>query len=607
MRSNPCEGSVRAALCGTLCAAASLAVAGRVLYVAPSGTNDVAGYYSNWSGAASTISAAVSRATNTDTIYVTNATYSLASNLVVTAGIHLVSCNNGAPDPAGTILDGQGQVRCLYVNHADALVAGFTITNGTGLGSLDREGGGVRLGGASGSWTGGGTLSNCILAGNSAPNGGGVFGLGIAALVTHCRISANTATNSGGGAYCWASLIRDTTLEGNTAQSDQIDAQGGGGLYLRADSRVPADYKMSNAIAERCHAIGNRAAYQGGGIHMDIHAYDGQATNCPRLYACVISNNVQSSSAGSFAAGGGIFCMFPRSMLITGCTIASNTSWYCGGIGTRGNAHLMGVLITNCVIRDNRALSRAAETGAAGLRDFPANATMTSTLAVCNSLLEGNCSTSRFGAIMLQSRGVLIKDCTIRRNSGYRCGGVALNFQENETQWALTSTLRNCLIENNTNSENYYAAGLLAFSNVLIESCTVVSNSGLGAYGYGGAYFPRQGASATNTIVALNQGAWGANWKAASGVSVAFAYGCTTPTNGLTGDGNLDMDPGFADAPGGDYRLSLDSPCRDTGIVQDWMEGATDLDGKPRRDRFTGRVDRGCYEVQPAGILFKLR
>ncbi len=598
---------LRHALGAALAAAASAASAGRVLYVAPAGTNDYAGYYGTWSGAASTISAAVSRATDSDTIYVTNATYPLTSNIVVAAAITLRSWNAGALDPEGTILDGQGQARCLYINNAAALVAGFTITNGAGKGNLDSDGGGVRMGGAGGTLASGGVLSNCIVGGNTAPNGGGVFGQGLAAVVTHCRIRGNTATNSGGGAYLHAGFIRDSTLDANTALANQIDGQGGGGLFLRADSRVAADYKMSNAVAERCHIIGNQAVYQGGGVQMIIHAYDGQATNCPRLYGCVISNNVQSTNTGSLPLGGGIYCFLPRAMLISGCTVASNSSWLAGGIGLRGNAELMGIVVTNSVIRGNTALATSGAGGTAGIADLYANAVLTSVTEICNSMIEGNCTTSRFGGVLFTNRGTLIKDCTIRGNSGNRCGGLALGYQENFNVLPARLTIRNCLIAGNTNSENYYSAGLLVYSNVLVESCTVVSNIGLGTYGYGGVHYMRQGASVTNSIVAFNQGAWGANWAAEAGVTPVFAYGCTTPTNGLVGDGNLQADPGVADAPGGNYRLAATSLCRDAGVLQDWMNGAADLDQRPRVDRMTGRVDMGCYEFQPPGCLLLFR
>jgi hypothetical protein len=52
---------------------------------------------------------------------------------------------------------------------------------------------------------------------------------------------------------------------------------------------------------------------------------------------------------------------------------------------------------------------------------------------------------------------------------------------------------------------------------------------------------------------------------------------------GWSGDGNIDADPLFADAPAGDYRLLASSPCIDAGdntVVPSGID--TDLDGGPR-------------------------
>ena len=72
---------------------------------------------------------------------------------------------------------------------------------------------------------------------------------------------------------------------------------------------------------------------------------------------------------------------------------------------------------------------------------------------------------------------------------------------------------------------------------------------------------------------------------------------CTTPTNGLTGPGNINVNPQFRSMAGGDYRLLPSSPCVNKGIIQMWMWGAHDLGG---RIRIAGKtVDMGAYEYQP--------
>ena len=84
------------------------------LYVSPQGTNNAAGNFPDWAGAATNIQTAVTAAASGDTVLVTNATYAL-TNEINTAGhgITLRSWNNGALDPTNTILDGQGTTRCV--------------------------------------------------------------------------------------------------------------------------------------------------------------------------------------------------------------------------------------------------------------------------------------------------------------------------------------------------------------------------------------------------------------------------------------------------------------------------------------------------------------
>ena len=66
---------------------------------------------------------------------------------------------------------------------------------------------------------------------------------------------------------------------------------------------------------------------------------------------------------------------------------------------------------------------------------------------------------------------------------------------------------------------------------------------------------------------------------------------------GYGGTGNIDDDPLFVDAVGGDLRLAGGSPCIDAGDNAAVPPGlTTDLDGHPRISH--GTVDMGAYERQ---------
>ena len=59
---------------------------------------------------------------------------------------------------------------------------------------------------------------------------------------------------------------------------------------------------------------------------------------------------------------------------------------------------------------------------------------------------------------------------------------------------------------------------------------------------------------------------------------------------------------------GQDFHLTIASPCMNSGLNQPWTDGrALDIANRPRIDRFSGRVDMGCYEYIPKGILYKVR
>ena len=64
---------------------------------------------------------------------------------------------------------------------------------------------------------------------------------------------------------------------------------------------------------------------------------------------------------------------------------------------------------------------------------------------------------------------------------------------------------------------------------------------------------------------------------------------------------NIAADPLFVGVQTGNYRLQHGSPCIDSGLVQDWMQSAKDLDGRRRIIR--NSVDMGCYEEPASGAV----
>jgi parallel beta-helix repeat protein/predicted outer membrane repeat protein len=159
--------------------------------------------------------------------------------------------------PAVTIIDGNASGSVVSFTHgegADSVLDGFTITNGSGtLTGYYTLGGGIYCKSSSP------TISNCIISGNTASNGGGIYCYNYAfsiapVYITNCSISGNTSTKTGGGIYCSYSnpTLTNCIISGNLAESN-----GAGGIFCRS----------SNPLIVNCTISGNLATSRGGGIY----------------------------------------------------------------------------------------------------------------------------------------------------------------------------------------------------------------------------------------------------------------------------------------------------------------------------------------------------
>jgi len=230
-------------------------------------------------------------------VLVTNGTYAtggrtvgtglLMNRVVVDKPLTIQSVNG----PGSTIIQGLGypangsnSVRCVYLTNAASLI-GFTLTNGGTLGLdysfIDQNAGGVWCASSmatvsncviagnsaysdgGGAWSG--TLNNCILTGNSAGQGGGAA----CSVLNNCKLQTNSVVWAGGGAY--GSALNNCALSGNSAEL-------GGGAY---------DSSLSN-----CTLTGNSALVGGGA------GGDSSGGLCT-LNNCIVSFN-SAQSGGNY-------------------------------------------------------------------------------------------------------------------------------------------------------------------------------------------------------------------------------------------------------------------------------------------------------------------
>ena len=534
----------------------------------------------DWTNAVATISNGVALAGAGGPVLVATGRYEVAVNISITAGITLRSWNNGELDPTNTVVDGQGVARCLYMSHADAMVAGFTFTNGNGVSSTHNGyGGGVYLRR--------GTISNCIVSGNSADErGGGIYNdnENNYSLIIDCTIAGNIQTNTGvtalmggGGVYIrsWGTL-RNSRVLNNEAKSLTLYCGGGGVLWTT----------VGNSVMEisGCTIAFNTAYMSGGGVSLSSRAPSGAVFRNNEIYGNAIVGSASSRR------GGGVAISEPYlGFVIDSCRIVSNT---CNNFGSGisitdgGKTGELGLTITNCTIGYNSGSCAAIE------RQWGGGVAATNSIydyRIINSTLEYNTNTTvngYGGAVSFFYTGIWIEGCRIRGNRADIYGGVY--FEGPNKNPESPSVLRNCLITENKSA--IYCLNII--KNGWIDNCTIVSNTASGATGG----LVVDGGAVSNTICYYNTGSTHPDWSG----SGTMGYNCFSTNDFGTYPTIITNAPLFSDS---DHRLSSQSPCVNAGANQDWMNIAVDLDGHPRLDRFIWLVDMGAYEFQPSGCL----
>ena len=316
------------------------------------------------------IQSAVDAASNGDTVVVADGTYSGSGNRDIDFhGKSLtVKSQNG---PTKTIIDcggykskdGSGNHRGFFLHSSEkkATISGFTIKNGYEIAArtnsvapgVDSEPLGAEYGGGvefidvySVHPFGTLSLTDCIIFGNTASYGGGVynkngwnqFGFGKhggTITLTHCVVSGNTALLSegsnesqGGGIYNSNNAndgeitLTDCTISENLASAPSASDSDGGGVYN--DNGEGGTITLTNCTVSKNHASGGDSS--GGGIeNRNFNALGKIAfTNC------AIFGNTAT------AWGGGIYNGSAASdnggmVTLTRCTVCDNAASRGGG------------------------------------------------------------------------------------------------------------------------------------------------------------------------------------------------------------------------------------------------------------------------------------
>jgi hypothetical protein len=297
---------------------------------------------------------------------------------------------------------------------------------------------------------------------------------------------------------------------------------------------------------------------------------DGDATSggglsiegSPTIRDCVIRFSSATSGGGAYVDGAPIFI---------DCDFIDNDATSGGAVSVNGDAEF-----ESCRFLSNHATSGGALVVRGVVRIEDARfADNTATAASSISLVEGRATIDRSTFADPGETAIEASDEIIVANSLFSAGARAL--RTSSSQRPLVATVLNCTIVNQT----LHAIDVLDGGN---PTLLVVANSIL--------------VGNTNSITL----------PPAGGAAEVVNVGRSNVEGGWPGVGNIDVDPGFVDAAGGDFRLAEGSPCIDAGsnlLVPNTI--SMDLD---RAKRFvndvavldTGAgagpvVDMGAYEA----------
>lgn len=252
------------------------------------------------------------------------------------------------------------------------------------------------------------------------------------------------------------------------------------------------------------------------------------------------------------------------------CTFTGNRAKFGGGIAAIG---LSSVTFDDCTFEGNTATAYGGGLYASYVASLKVTMTLRRCLIVDNDAFQG-------GALLLSYPAYCrIENTVIRGNRAtYGTGAV-------EIIGCMAGTIVNCLIAHNHSESDNQAQALepvmdLTLSDLDVVNCAVVDNTA-GPSATAGAHIRGHNDVAFLNCIFWNDGSDqpfnGEFHLSGSMRNSIFQGGWTGP-----GEWNMDLDPQFIDAAGGDYHLAAVSPAVDAGTPDAPGLPAEDLDRQSR-------------------------
>jgi hypothetical protein len=273
-------------------------------------------------------------------------------------------------------------------------------------------------------------------------------------------------------------------------------------------------------------------------------------------------------------------------LIITNCTFENNGD---GGIGSGPTCNLV---LNNCLFSGNGS-SRSFGGYGSGL------SSLQSDLVLYNCKFIGNVAKYDGGGIKSIASSLRLYNCIFSDNSAESGGAMDISSDS-------ILTLYNCIINNNSADEGGSGIGISS-GKAMLYNCTLSGNTTRwwrGGEG-GGIY----NSANRSEIILTNCILWGNTPVQIEGEAIV-SY--SNIQGGLPGEGNIDVDPLFADPDNGDYHLKsqagrwepndgrwtmddVTSPCIDAG------DPRSDYSAEPQPNG--QRINIGAYGGTPEASL----